>query len=397
MNVESIRRESIRLRTWGSQVRVLPGAPLRREIPVLHPRRAVAERSHSGPSDTAQIRPILGRRNDKTRAHARAVLRSDGMDLTPVVPHLRALLAAIDHPNTETVADGIERWHRQHVERRCKPSTAASYRDATRLLLAELGDTTLMAMTTEQVEAALQRVAEGSRSSVFSAWSSALTWLGRGSVMAPLRRPKSRRRDAYLDTDGMRHWIASMGLAKRHRWARNRTIDALLVATLVPMRRGEICSLRWREVDLGLRVACLEDSKTGRRWVPLGRLGASLIASQPRCSEYVFAPPRATPTSHITGSSLAHAFARITRRYATEKGHRWPEGLCFHSLRHSWASHARHAGEAPERVRQICGWSTAWMLDRYSHALSVELGEAMDRAQGRIVTGLPLQLSLGVS
>lgn len=309
----------------------------------------------------------------------------------------RAIAVRPRASTSETLADGVERWLDDHVSARCKPSTAKQYRDATRALVYVLGHVAPEDLEPDDVASLLNTVPEGARSSVFSAWSACLRWLGAPHAVAGIQRPKSRARQGFLDTEDLQHWITALALARRERWARRRTLDCLLVLTLVPMRIGELVALTWPEVDLGSKLARLRDSKTGPRMVPLGTIGASVIASQPRASDYVWTPPRESGEPHIGKTGVSKACTKILRRYSERSGHRFHPEMCSHGLRHTWATHAGAIGEADEQVRQICGWSTAWMKDRYSHQLARELGAATDRVQARLVEGLQLQLEMTTS
>lgn len=295
-------------------------------------------------------------------------------------------LASLERP-TELVADGVARWLTERVPR-LKPTTRAQYQHAAVPLVAVLGHVRVADLQRADVESLLATIPMGARSAVFSSWSSCLRWLGGHHAVAGIDRPKSRRREGFLDTEDLRHWLAALALAQRERWARPRTLDCLLVLTLVPMRLGEIVRLTWSEVDIRARLARLRDSKTGPRSVPLGTLGANIIAAQPRTGTHVWAPPRESTAGHISATGVSHACTKILRRYTERTGHRFHPEMCAHALRHTWATHAGALGETDKAIQQICGWSTAWMQDRYSHALTRELNDATDRIQARLVAGL---------
>ena len=53
-------------------------------------------------------------------------------------------------------------------------------------------------------------------------------------------------------------------------------------------------------------------------------------------------------------------------------------------------------GVSVENVKQVCGWSSAWILDRYAHILAAA-GEDMDRVQAKLTEGLRMQLSIATS
>ena len=79
-------------------------------------------------------------------------------------------------------------------------------------------------------------------------------------------------------------------------------IAATWLMILTGWRRGEVLGLRWSEVDLPRRTARLADTKTGASLRPLSELACSVIQSQPRIGDVVFASR--------SGESRSSAIAR---------------------------------------------------------------------------------------
>lgn len=328
------------------------------------------------------------------RAIERGPTRSRGMQCRPRA--VRPTYAVV-----ETLSTASAKWLAERVEPRLKPKTVKSYAFAMRCLVEHVGDVPIDALMQPQIAEALAAAPVGSRPARFSAWSSFFRWRGRPDLVAEIDRPQTARREAVLDVDDVRHFIAALGMARSVRgrkWACRTIVDLILFALLVPMREEEICKLMWEHVDLGSRIASLPDSKTGPRRVPLGRLGASILADRPRTSEWIFpiSRPRASVLPHVCGTTVSTACKRILTRYTAATGHCWQKGTTFHTLRHSHASHALTMGVSQENVRHICGWSSSWIVDRYSHILS-DAGGAMDKIQARLTAGLRMQLSIVTS
>lgn len=316
---------------------------------------------------------------------------------------LRLALAHVEEElQTCTVREGMQQWLRLYAERRCKPKTLLTYQDAAKRFSAHFGARLLHTVTQDEVAAYLGSLTRGSLPPHFSALSSAMTWLdargyaGAGDVL-PRIHPKTRQRQAYLDEDGYRHWWAALGLCLDRPQIRRRMVDALIVGTLVPFRLAELCSLRWQDVDAGNGIAQIPDGKTGARWIPIGRIASSVLASQPRTGDYVFAPLRPGAQLHLSANGVSHAFRRETRRYTNELGHRWPRGLCFHSLRHSWASLALKSGVPSIHVSRILGHTLAHTTERYAHVISSEVRSSLDSVQVRMVAGLQLQMHIATA
>jgi len=122
------------------------------------------------------------------------------------------------------------------------------------------------------------------------------------------------------------------------------------------MRRGEILSLTWNNVDLQKRVARLIDTKNGEgRSVPLTQKATALLLALPRSIDgRVFA---------TTAEAVKLAFQRAVVRAGIEDFH-------FHDLRHEGVSRLFEKGLNVMEVASISGHKTLQMLKRYTHLSS---------------------------
>ncbi|HYV18371.1 MAG TPA: site-specific integrase [Verrucomicrobiae bacterium] len=141
----------------------------------------------------------------------------------------------------------------------------------------------------------------------------------------------------------------------------------VLVARHTGLRRGEILSLRWTDVDLRNRLIYVRESKNGEaREVPLNASVRSTLRSLPRQigSERVFA------ITHVQKS-----FARACKAAGIED-------FTFHDLRHTFASHLVMSGVDLNTVRDLLGHKSLAMTLRYAHlspAHRTEAVEVLDR------------------
>ena len=132
--------------------------------------------------------------------------------------------------------------------------------------------------------------------------------------------------------------------------------DIVRLLLLTGCRRGEIVQLRWSEVDDGRLI--LQESKTGRRTVPLNTQARAVLERQPRgTSPFVFPSPR--DPSQPRSRNLA-LWYRV-RREAGIKDVR------LHDLRHTVASHAVMNGVPVPVVSRLLGHSNVSMTLRYAH------------------------------
>ena len=116
------------------------------------------------------------------------------------------------------------------------------------------------------------------------------------------------------------------------------------------MRRGEILSLKWGNVDFEKRQALLPETKNGRsRWVPLSLKVIRLLERLPKEDERVFP---------ITEVAVRQSWDRLRRRAGITD-------LTFHDLRHEAISRQFERGLTIPEVMRISGHQTAGQLFRY--------------------------------
>lgn len=172
-----------------------------------------------------------------------------------------------------------------------------------------------------------------------------------GLKAATLERPKrltEKKRTRYLTRDEAARLLAV--LDERHD-AASKVIRLLL---LTGCRKSEILSLRWTEVDFGLRQLRLEDGKCGARVVPLCGAAADILAALPRHGDYVF------PGAAGHAVTVRRAWDTIRRRAGVPDLH-------LHDLRHSWASFAVSGGTPLAVVGAVLGHRCFQTTMRYAH------------------------------
>ena len=118
------------------------------------------------------------------------------------------------------------------------------------------------------------------------------------------------------------------------------------------MRRSEILSLQWDNVDLEMRIALLPDTKNGsRREVPLTTKAVEVLTGLECMSERVFP---------ITDYSIRHGWDRLVKRAGISN-------LRFHDLRHEAVSRFFELGLSVPEVAAISGHKDFRMLSSYTH------------------------------
>lgn len=140
----------------------------------------------------------------------------------------------------------------------------------------------------------------------------------------------------------------------------------LLIAALhTGMRRGEVLSLTWMNIDLKRNILRVERSKNGeKRSIPLSRtLQETLKAIKVReISGRVFP---------VSVRSLRVAFERALGKAEIKDFH-------FHDLRHTFATRLVQNGVDLYKVKELLGHKTVAMTMRYAHHYSESLRSSVE-------------------
>jgi integrase len=178
--------------------------------------------------------------------------------------------------------------------------------------------------------------------------------------MEAVRKPQSAKpRTRRLNTPDAEK--LAIGLLK----TRNGFLgDVIRFAIATGMRRGEILSLRWSNVDLQARTAHLPQTKSGEsRTVPLSTAALAILESRERsvASDLVF---------YATGNAVRLAWERLKARVGVED-------LRFHDLRHEAISRFFELGLSMPEVSAISGHKDPRMLMRYTHLRAQDIAEKL--------------------
>lgn len=149
---------------------------------------------------------------------------------------------------------------------------------------------------------------------------------------------------------------------------RESTSEALLpvviLALATGMRKGEILSLRWWQVDLERGLVTLEHTKNGeRRQLPL--VGPALAAIVDLAGEHPQPPDLVFP-GEVRGRPRD-----ITKAWTTAVKKAGLADFRFHDLRHTTASYLAMRGASLLQIGEVLGHKSPQMTRRYAH-LSIE-------------------------
>lgn len=149
-----------------------------------------------------------------------------------------------------------------------------------------------------------------------------------------------------------------------------RNLKPIIVMALnTGMRRGEILSLKWENVDLKHGFILLNETKNGeRREIPINNTLRQTLEGLPRRIDngYVF-------FNALTGEGyddIKNSFKRLCKKAGIRDFH-------FHDLRHTFASHLVMSGIDLTTVSRLLGHKNISMTLRYSHLAPKHLKDAV--------------------
>ncbi len=194
-------------------------------------------------------------------------------------------------------------------------------------------------------------------------------------------RPINNRRERYLSNDEFR---------RIYEQAAEHLKPILLVAVQTGMRKGELLSLTWEDLDFGQNRIHVRESKNGRsRKIPMSpevRETLLVLQNLQWHPERVFA--------RRDGRAVD---CYKTAWYAALDRAKFKKGdVRFHDVRHTFATHAAQAGAPPEVLKELLGHSTLAMVLRYAHMTDDRMEKAVEGAAGRLsldkITPLPYEI-----
>lgn len=132
--------------------------------------------------------------------------------------------------------------------------------------------------------------------------------------------------------------------------------NLFVIAAFTGMRKNEIFSLKWNDIDFENRFIHINESKTHtRRDIPIHDMVLEALEKQKNDDDFVFPKPP--------------SFA-VIRKYLDKAG---LADFHFHDLRHTFASWLAMKGVSLQAIKELLGHSSINMTLRYAHLASKNL------------------------
>jgi hypothetical protein len=148
------------------------------------------------------------------------------------------------------------------------------------------------------------------------------------------------------------------------------------------LRQANVLNLKWEQVDLQRQVAWIypDQAKAGKAiGVPLNQTAMQVLMDRPRVSDYVF--------THSGGRKVKAISNRVWREALDKAGitdFRW------HDLRHTWASWLVQQGTPLAALKEMGGWESVGMVQRYAHLAPEHLSQHARLIDSNISPGIGL-------
>ena len=128
----------------------------------------------------------------------------------------------------------------------------------------------------------------------------------------------------------------------------------IVLALETAMRRGEILSLKWADIDFKRRLITVENTKNGHpRIIPMTDKSYNILKTLNVKNEFVFP---------LTTNSLRLLYQRLCKRLSLK--------IRFHDLRHEAISRLFEKGNTIPEIAAVSGHRTISQLFRYAHPKS---------------------------
>ena len=339
---------------------------------------------------------------DAARAKAQRVLQTVAVDGSDPSGEREAFRAA------PTVNDLLDRYIKEHIERRNRARTQASFKGIIdRDIRPELGHVKVAAVTRQDMHmfhaarAGTPRQANLILAVCSKAFSLAEIWEMRPEGSNPCRkieRYPERHRERFLAVEELGRLGATLRRAETEGlpWKNGgRTLYRRVVTGAIELllytgcRLSEVLNLRWEHIDFAAGVIMLPETKSGRSQLvtmnaPARQVLKVVFEANNARSEWVL-PSVSNPKQPISKAGIEAAWQKI--RIAAKI-----ENVRMHDLRHTVGTYAGQSGANAFLVRDLLRHKNLAMTGRYVNRADSPMRTLSDQVGERIaaaIAGLP--------
>lgn len=180
-------------------------------------------------------------------------------------------------------------------------------------------------------------------------------WVKENPVLKITRPRENKARERYLEKDEIGTLLAIC------RKSKNKFLYTVVLFSLATgARKGEVLGLKWEDIDFMRKTATFRDTKNGEtRTIPLSEPVINCLQTE--------LGKRLTMSEYVFPSQNGKKPADIRTAWENAVKEAGLKDVCFHSLRHTAASHLGMGGASTLEIAAILGHKTLAMVKRYSH------------------------------
>jgi len=278
-----------------------------------------------------------------------------------------------------------ERFLKEHVAVRCKPSTQAEYKRSVELFInPRIGARRVTDIERRDIAELHQSLSHipyqanrtfGVLSKMFNL---AEVWGLRPDGSNPCLHVKKyveQKRERFLGPDEFTALGQTLREVERDGSETPAAVAAIRLLMLTGCRLGEIMTLQWDHVDTKARELRLPESKTGAKVVHFGQTAADILDGIEKLDGNPYVITGKKDGSRLT--DLQHPWRRIREKACLA-------GVRIHDLRHSYASGALALGEGLPMIGKLLGHSQVQTTARYAHLANDPVKSAAGRVSDTI-------------
>ena len=268
-----------------------------------------------------------------------------------------------------------ERFMREHVNVRLKPSTQSDYkRNIRAYILPALGSRRVADISHKDIHELHHKMRETpiqanrTVSALSKIFNLCEKWGYRDGAVNPctqIERYKEKARNRFLDRAELERLWNTLEAVGDSGDLSPYAVSAFKLLILTGCRLGEIRTMKWEYLK-GNRVA-FPDTKTGYKRVPFNNDAMAVLSQIPRkpYNDYV-----------ICGDVEGQPIVNLQKAWRHVRKRAGLEDVKIHDLRHTFASHAVMGGTPLAIVSKLLGHSQIATTMRYAHLADAELLEA---------------------
>jgi integrase len=214
-----------------------------------------------------------------------------------------------------------------------------------------------------------------SLSSVFEVAIKEWHWIEKNPVKL-IRKPKvSNARTRFLNEEECKKLLACC------KESRNPYLYSIVILALCTgMRRGEILSMCWGDIDFEKKLIVLSKTKNGSvRYVPIVGIAYQILKNLFDVETFI------EPTFQVFPSLNLERYLDIRTAWFFALKRAEITQFTFHDLRHSCASFLAMSGATQRDIAEILGHRDMRMTHRYSHLTQKHLAGTLERAAEKFI------------